>query len=91
MGSPMTIRAKRDQIFMRVVPEVASRSDVMDFEILRTATLLAPPAIPHQNLPVKLCVRRTIQLTPRTFLAQRAHAGFRRSAQNLCRRASGKS
>ena len=42
----MARSTKRDQIPLAVVTQVAPRFDVMDLQILRSATRLAAPAIP---------------------------------------------
>jgi len=74
----MTVHAKRDQVVDGIVSEFTSRTEVMDVQIRRTATLLTPPSISYENLPVELRVSRPIQLKARTSLPKRAHADFRR-------------
>jgi hypothetical protein len=53
MERSVTIRTERDQVFARVVSEFAPRSKVMDLQIHRTSTSLAPPSVSHQHLTVK--------------------------------------
>jgi len=77
----MTVHAKRDQVGDDIVSEVAPRTDVMDLQIRRTAALLAPPSVPHENFPAKLRVSRPIQPTARTSLPKRAHANLRRRSE----------
>jgi hypothetical protein len=69
MYGPMTVHTERDQVFARVVSECASRTEVMDVQIRRTATLLAPPAISCKNLSAKLRVGHSVQPKARASLA----------------------
>jgi hypothetical protein len=50
----VTAYAERDQVVEGVVAEIASRTKVMDVQIGRTATLLAPPSVSRQNLSAKI-------------------------------------
>ena len=42
--------AEGDQVFFRVLPLVAARSQVMDLEIVPASTILAAPSVPPQYL-----------------------------------------
>ena len=68
MHGPMTVRTERDQVFARVVSECASRTEVMDVQIRRTATLLAPPSISRKNLSAQLRVSQLVQPKARASL-----------------------
>lgn len=87
----MTIHRERDQVVGGLVSEVASRTEVMDLQIRRTAALLAPPPISHKNLLAKLPVSHSIQPKARAPLMQLAHADRRRWDENVCFSSSGKS
>ena len=87
----MTVHAKRDQVGDDIVSEVAPRTDVMDLQIRRTATLLAPPSISYENLPVELRVGHSVQPKARTSLPKRAHADLRRRDENVSFSSTGKS
>lgn len=87
----MAVQAERDQIVEGVVSEIASRTDVMNLQIRRTATLLAPPPVPHENLPPKLRVSCPIQPKARMSLPKRAHADLCSRDENVCFSWSGKS
>lgn len=87
----MAVRTERDQVFARVVSERASRTEVMDMQIRRTAALLAPPSISHENLPAKLRVSPSIQPKPWASLPQLAHADLCRREEKVSFSGSGKS
>ena len=72
----MTVHAKRDQVGDDIVSEFASRTEVMDLQIRRTATLLAPPSISHKDLLAKLRVGHSVQSKARTCLVWLVHADF---------------
>jgi len=44
------ISAERDQIFVCVVAQSASRANVVDLKMIRAAAILASPAIPLQHI-----------------------------------------
>ena len=83
MYCPMTVHAEGDQIVEGVVSEVALRTDVMDLPIRRTATPLAPPSVPHENLSAQLCIGHSVQPTARASLLKHAHASLRRRDENV--------
>lgn len=56
----MAIQAERDQIVEGVVSQITSQTDVMDMQIRRAATLLAPPPISRQHLAAKFRVRYSV-------------------------------
>jgi len=87
----MAFGAQRDEVVEGVVSEIASRMDVMDLQIRRAATPLAPPSVPHKNFPAKLRVSRPIHPKARTSLPKRAHADLRRRDENVCFSSTGKS
>jgi len=87
----MAVHTEGDQVVEGIVSEIASRMDVMDLQIRRTAALLAPPSVPHENFPAKLRVSRPIQPKARTSLPKHAHADLRRRDENVCFSSTGKS
>jgi len=87
----MTVHAKRDQVVDGIVSEFTSRTEVMDVQIRRTATLLTPPSISHKDLLAKLRVGHSVQSKPLASLAWLLHADFRRRDENICFSSAGKS
>jgi hypothetical protein len=53
----MAISAERDQIFVCVVTQPASRANVMDLEMIGGPAVLAPPAVALQHFGVELSIR----------------------------------
>jgi hypothetical protein len=87
----MTVRTQGDQIFRRVVPELASRLKVVDLQMDGATALLATPPISHQHLAMKLRVGRTLESNPWTLLAQFTHADFLSWDEKVCCSDFGKS
>jgi hypothetical protein len=52
----VAISTKGDQIFVHVVTQPASRVDVVDLETIRTAAVLASPAVTLQHFGAKFAV-----------------------------------
>jgi hypothetical protein len=46
----MTLSAKGDQVLLGIISEPASRLDVVNLELAKMPTVLAPPAVPLQDL-----------------------------------------
>ena len=57
----MTVGAQGDQILRAVTPELASRSDMMNLQVLGCAAILATPIVPGKNLLAQSFVRLAIQ------------------------------
>jgi hypothetical protein len=53
----VTISTERDQIFVCVVTQPASRAQVVNLEVLGTAAVLASPAVTHQYFGAELAIR----------------------------------
>jgi len=53
----MAFDAQRDQVFEAVMPELTTKLDVMNLQVLGCATILTAPSIPPENLPAKILVR----------------------------------
>jgi hypothetical protein len=57
----MAIGTERDQIFVFIVTELASRANVVDLETIRTATVLASPSITLQHFDTEFAIRIWVQ------------------------------
>jgi hypothetical protein len=53
----VAISTERDQIFVHVVTQPASRVDVVDLETIRTAAVLASPAVTLQHFDTEFAIR----------------------------------
>lgn len=85
----MTVCAEGDQIFASVIPQFASETEVVHLKTILPAAILALPAIPFQDLPMKLFVGWPVQLEAWTFFVDQAHAGIFRRDENVCLSSSG--
>jgi len=56
----------------------------MNLKVLLAAAILAPPAIPIQDLPTQLFVSCYIQFEAWTLLAKHVYAGIFRWDEKLC-------
>ncbi len=52
----MTCGAQGDEVFFEVIPALAAKFPVMNFEIRSSAARLAPPAVASQDLLSQLVV-----------------------------------
>ena len=57
MGITVAIGAERDQIFVCVVTQPASRANVVDLETIGTPAALASPAVTFQHLGAEFAIR----------------------------------
>ena len=78
----MAARTKRDQVVAGVVSEFASQAKVVDMQIRRTPTLLAPPSVSLQYVSAQLTIGIRIETNPGAFGSQGIHDAFRTSARN---------
>jgi hypothetical protein len=53
----VAISAERDQIFVSVVTQSASRANVVDLKMIRAAARLASPAVALQDFGVEFAIR----------------------------------
>ena len=53
----VAISAERDQIFVCVVTQQASRANVVDMEAIETAAVLASPAVTFQHFGAEFAIR----------------------------------
>jgi hypothetical protein len=66
MDVTVAISAERDQIFVCVVTQQASRVYVVDLKTIGTAAILASPAVTLQHFGAEFAIRIWIQPKPRT-------------------------
>ena len=76
MDVTVAISTERDQIFVGVVTQPASRANVVDLETIGTAAVLASPAITLQHFGAKLAVRIWVQPKSRSSWLEIAHWTF---------------
>ena len=60
----VAISTERDQIFVHVVTQQAPRVDVVDLETIRTAAVLASPAVAQQHFGAEFAIRIWVQPKP---------------------------
>ena len=73
MDVTVAISAERDQIFICIVTQSASRANVVDLETIRTATVLASPAVALQHFGAEFAIRIRVQLKPRSPWSKISH------------------
>ena len=66
MDVTVAISAERDQIFVSVVSEQASRAHVVNLETIGTAAGLASPAVTLQHFGAEFAIRIWVQLKLRS-------------------------
>jgi hypothetical protein len=66
MDVTVAISAERDQIFVGVVTEQASRANVMNLETIGTAAVLASPSVTLQHFSAEFAIRIWVQLKLRS-------------------------
>jgi hypothetical protein len=73
MDVSVAISAERDQIFVCIVTQQASRAHVVDLKTIGTAAVLASPPVTLQHFGVEFAVRIWIQPKPRSPWLKIAH------------------
>jgi hypothetical protein len=73
MDVTVAISAERDQIFVCVVTQQASRAHVVDLETIGTAAVLASPAVTLQHFGVEFAIRIWVQPKPRSSRLEITH------------------
>ena len=61
MDVAVAISTERDQIFVYVVTQQASRAHVVDLKTIRTAAVLASPAVTLQHFGAEFAIRIWVQ------------------------------
>ena len=61
MGITVAISAERDQIFVCVVTQLASRANVVDLKMTGAAAVLASPAVTLQHFDTEFAIRIRVQ------------------------------
>jgi hypothetical protein len=86
MSVLVALDAKSDEIFSRVIAEVAPRLNVMDLKIFRLSADLATPAVSLQNVMAELSIVFRIQHQARSFRADASQSVTWTSSSNcfLC-------
>jgi hypothetical protein len=57
----VAISAERNQIFVYIVTQQASRANVMDLKTIGTAAVLASPAVALQHFGTEFAIRTWVQ------------------------------
>ncbi len=84
MDTAVARGAEGDQVLLGVVSESASRADVVNLEVSRTAAALAAPAIALQHLLAKSTVGLGVEAEPGVAWEQTSHEAFLSCSRN-CR------
>jgi hypothetical protein len=74
--------AHGDQVRLRIVTQQASRTNVVNLEIVWASAVLTPSSIALQDLPAKFAVGIRVQPKPGSSGSQRVHDAFRNSSKN---------
>jgi hypothetical protein len=69
----VAISAERDQIFVEIVTQLASRAHVVDLETIGSAAVLASPFVTLQHFGVEFAVRIWAQPQSRSSRLEIAH------------------
>jgi hypothetical protein len=69
----VTVSAERDQIFVCVVTQPASRANVMDLETIGTAAILASPAVTFQHFGAESAIRTWVEPKSRSSWLEITH------------------
>ena len=73
MDVTVAIGAERDQIFICVVTQQASRANVMDLETIGSAAALASPVVTLQHFGSELAISFRVQPKSRSSRAEITH------------------
>jgi len=69
----VAISAERDQVFVSVVTQSASRANVVDLEVIRSPTVLASPAVTLQHFGAEFAIRIWVEPQPWSLQLAIAH------------------
>ena len=69
----LAISAERDQIFVCVVAQSASRANVVHLKTIRTAAVLALPAVALQHFDSEFAIGIRVQPKPRSPWSKISH------------------
>jgi hypothetical protein len=69
----VAISTERDQIFVHVVTQQAPRVDVVDLETIRTAAVLASPAVTFQHFGAEFAVGICVEPKSRSPRSKISH------------------
>lgn len=69
----MTLFAKGDQVFFRIITRVAAELLVVDLKLAHSSAPLALPTIPLEDVSAQLLVGRRFQPQPWLFQSNRFH------------------
>jgi hypothetical protein len=72
----VAINAERDQIFVCVVTQQASRAHVVDLETIGTAAILASPAVTFQHFGAEFAIGIWVQPKSRSARLEITHWTF---------------
>ena|ERR1700720_183314 len=78
----VAISTERDQIFLYVVTQSASRVNVVDLETIGTAAVLASPAVTLQHFGAEFAIRIWVQPKSRSSRLEITHCTFPRCCTN---------
>ena len=73
MDITVAISAQRDQIFVSVVAQTASRANVVDLETIGTTAVLASPAVTLQHFGAEFAIRTRVEPKSRSSWLEIIH------------------
>ena len=73
MDITVAISTERDQVFVSVVTQSASRANVVDLEVIGSTAVLASPAITFQHFDAKFAIRICVEPKSRSSRQEIIH------------------
>ena len=73
MGITVAISAERDQVFVSVVTQSASRANVVDLEAIGTTAVLASPSVTFQHFDAEFAIRICVESKSRSPWSEITH------------------
>jgi hypothetical protein len=73
VDATVAISTERDQIFVCVVTQPASRVEMVDLETIGTAAVLASPTVTLEHFGAEFAIRIWVQPKPRSLQLEIAH------------------
>ena len=73
MGVTVAISTERDQVFVCVITQSASRANVVDLEVIGSTAVLASPSIAFQHFNTKFAIRICVEPKSRSPWSKISH------------------
>ena len=73
MGGTVAISTESDEVFVRVVTQLASRAEVVDLETIGSPAILASPAVTLQHFGAEFAIRTWVEPKSRSSWLEIIH------------------